>query len=71
MEATETKERPIRIQRKRSKGWRMPPNTVYVGRPTIYANPFSIDYRGRYWACEQYLAYVIEGKQIESPGGAL
>jgi hypothetical protein len=23
---------PRRIQRKRTKGWRMPPNTVYVGR---------------------------------------
>lgn len=25
-------ERPLRIQRKRVKGWRMPENTVYVGR---------------------------------------
>lgn len=31
---------PKRIQRKRTKGWRMPPNTVYVGRPTIWGNPF-------------------------------
>lgn len=30
--------KPIRIQRKRSKGWRMPPNTVYVGRPTKWGN---------------------------------
>jgi hypothetical protein len=29
-----------RIQRKRTKGWRMPPNTVYVGRPTKWGNPF-------------------------------
>ena len=28
-----------RIQRKRTKGWRMPPNTVYVGRPTKWGNP--------------------------------
>lgn len=34
---------PIRIQRKRTKGWRMPPNTVYVGRPTKYGNRFRID----------------------------
>lgn len=33
-------ERPIRIQRKRSKGWKMPENTVYVGRPTKYGNGF-------------------------------
>lgn len=29
---------PVRIQRKRTKGWRMPPNTVYVGRPTMWGN---------------------------------
>jgi hypothetical protein len=33
---------PKRIQRKRTKGWRMPPNTVYVGRPTKWGNPFRI-----------------------------
>lgn len=31
-----------RIQRKRSKGWRMPENTIYVGRPTIWGNPFML-----------------------------
>lgn len=31
---------PIRIQRKRTKGWRMPPNTIYVGRPTKWGNPY-------------------------------
>lgn len=31
---------PKRIQRKRTKGWRMPEGTVYVGRPTIFGNPF-------------------------------
>jgi hypothetical protein len=31
-----------RIQRKRTKGWRMPSNTIYVGRPHYYGNPFVI-----------------------------
>lgn len=31
---------PTRIQRKRTKGWKMPPNTVYVGRPSKWGNPF-------------------------------
>ena len=31
---------PQRIQRKRTKGWRMPEGAVYVGRPTKYGNPF-------------------------------
>ena len=33
---------PERIQRKRTKGWRMPYNAKYVGRPTIFGNPFLI-----------------------------
>lgn len=33
---------PVRIQRKRTKGWKMPPNCVYVGRPTIWGNPFKV-----------------------------
>lgn len=37
---------PIRVQRKRTKGWRMPENTVYVGRPTCYGNPFVVGDKG-------------------------
>ena len=33
--------KPKRIQRQRTKGWRMPENTVYVGRPTKWGNPFT------------------------------
>ena len=32
---------PIRVQRKRTKGWRMPANTVYVGRKTIWGNRYT------------------------------
>lgn len=32
----------VRIQRKRTKGWKMPANTVYVGRPTKWGNPFVV-----------------------------
>jgi hypothetical protein len=32
---------PTRVQRKRTKGWRMPPNTLYVGRPTVWGNEFT------------------------------
>lgn len=34
--------RPQRIQRKRTKGWRMPEGAVYVGRPTKWRNPFAV-----------------------------
>lgn len=30
---------PQRIQRKRTKGWRMPAGAIYVGRPTKWGNP--------------------------------
>ena len=33
---------PKRIQRKRTAGWRMPENTVYVGRPTRWGNPYPV-----------------------------
>ena len=33
---------PQRIQRKRTKGWRMPEGAIYVGRPTRWGNPFTI-----------------------------
>lgn len=29
---------PVRVQRQRSPGWRMPPNTVYVGRGSVFGN---------------------------------
>ena len=32
----------MRIQRKRTKGWHMPPNTIYVGRPTQWGNDVKI-----------------------------
>ena len=32
---------PKRIQRKRTKGWTMPPDAIYVGRPTKWGNPYT------------------------------
>ncbi len=33
---------PKRIQRKRTKGWRMPKGAVYVGRPSKWGNPYVV-----------------------------
>lgn len=33
-------EPPRRIQRQRTAGWRMPPGAVYVGRPSVWGNPY-------------------------------
>lgn len=35
-----------RIQRQRTKGWRMPEDAVYVGRPTKWGNPYRV---GEQW----------------------
>lgn len=32
-----------RIQRQRTKGWKMPPNTVYVGRGSRWGNPYKVE----------------------------
>jgi hypothetical protein len=35
---------PERVQLRRTKGWRMPPNTVKVDRTTKWGNPFVVDH---------------------------
>lgn len=37
---------PVRVQLRRTKGWRMPDNTVNVARPGKWGNPFRV---GRYF----------------------
>lgn len=46
--------KPVRIQRTRKKGFKMPVNTIYVGRPTKWGNPFSIEEHGREKAVELF-----------------
>lgn len=36
--------KPRRIQLKRTKGWRMPPNTVKVDRSTKWGNPYRVGF---------------------------
>lgn len=49
---------PRRIQRKRTKGWRMAPNTVYVGRPTDFGNPFPVDVYGQEDAVDRHRRWI-------------
>lgn len=51
---------PERIQRKRTKGWKMPPNTVSVARPGRWGNPFKIGPDGT-------AAEVVRRFEIEMP----
>ena len=65
---------PKRIQRKRAKGWKMPPNTVYVGRPTKWGNPWNLKAFGgdRKKIIRLYRAWMtgtFNEKAIERIGG--
>lgn len=50
---------PTRIQRKRTKGWKMPEDAIYVGRPTKYANHTDWRVFGREEAKEDYRHQLI------------
>ncbi len=39
---TTTGPNPVRVQRKRTKGSRLPPGAVYVGRPSKWGSPFRV-----------------------------
>lgn len=59
--------KPIRIQRKRTKSWKMPLNTVYVGRPSKWGNPYKIGSGyGSYWATTPRQAVISFRKFINA-----
>ena len=51
-------DKPIRIQRKRTSGWRMPENTVYVGRGSRFGNHFTVEQYGREKAVAMFRSYI-------------
>ena len=55
MKKPKAKVKPVRIQLKRTKGWKMPPNTVKVDRTTKFGNPFVVGKPGG-----AYTAKVID-----------
>lgn len=54
-----------RIQRKRTKGWKMPENTVYVGRPTKWGNPYKPESEFGVEGCLiRYRLYIEECQRV-------
>lgn len=47
-----------RIQLRRTKGWRMPENTVRVARPSRWGNPFPVDVYGRATAVDLHRRWL-------------
>lgn len=59
---TSLSEQPRRIQLRRTKGWRMPENTVSVARPGKFGNPFTIEAAidSEYATNDTARAFVVE-----------
>ena len=49
---------PKRIQWRRTKGFRLPPNTLCITRPSALANPYPVRDYGRARALELFTAYL-------------
>ena len=49
---------PERIQRKRTKGFRLPPGTLCITRPSRFGNPYPLDIHGREESLRRFEAYV-------------
>ena len=47
-----------RVQRKRTKGWRMPENAIYVGRGSLWGNPYRLTEYSRLEALRLYVRRV-------------
>lgn len=66
---------PVRIQRKRTKGWRMPPDTIYVGRGSRFGNPYNwregVEVGNEAWAkgaaVELYREWLRNGRGPSAP----
>ena len=65
---------PERIQRKRTKGWRMPQDAIYVGRPSRWGNDWTLaDARAwgvlkaeqPFWVVEKFRADMHDWLRIE------
>lgn len=52
---------PLRIQRRRTKGWRLPENTVCVDRSTKWGNPFIVGKHGTRAECVHLYEALLRG----------
>src|SRR3990172_8651772 len=62
--------KPSRFQLKRTKGWRMPPNTVKVDRSTKWGNPFIVRANGDAKYCVLNFQRLLGGWHCISMGPA-
>ena len=58
-------DRPKRIQRRRTKGWRKPPNTVYVGKGTPFGNKHDWRELGREEAVRRFKSDFLHDSLLQ------
>lgn len=51
---------PMRIQRRRTKGFKLPTNTIYVGRPSRWGNPYIVRDASREAAVRACFDYEVK-----------
>jgi hypothetical protein len=60
--------KPIRIQLRRKKGWRLPANTIVVTRATKFGNPFIVGKHGTQAECVESFRLLTRGIYSFGPG---
>ena len=60
-----------RIQRRRARGWKMPPNTVCVDRSTKWGNPFVVGRDGTRADCVDLFAKMLNGLMCLTSGPSI
>ena len=69
---SEYKAHPLRIQRRRTKGYKMPDGSIYVGRPTRFGNPWHHSTNMSSERCvnlyEMWIKGLIKVKGRQPPG---
>ena len=58
--------KPQRIQLRRAKDWRMPPNTMSVARPTQWGNPWRVGRDGDAAYCVEQYRRCLTGKPVQA-----
>lgn len=64
----DTADRPTRIQRQRTKGWRAPEGAVYVGRGTRWGNPYKLGTTLVRYPATNGDRWELEGRLSKTPG---
>jgi hypothetical protein len=58
---TTSRQAPTRVQLSRRKGFKLPPNTVIVARPSKWGNPFVVGHDGNREYCVKLYQALLRG----------